>query len=551
VIGSLRPFSLKEWEIRATYSTYLSGALPDLPTIARRLVECDLAEAVYQPDGRCVYRDNAGAVRESRMALTVSDRSAATISFEPSIEAEFAHEALIESGLFRYSELRLLPNGSPLVSDYLRAQIGAFVLAGPASRFHVRATIKLHSNGVCITEFRFASPDHDVDLATFVSSYVNSFSNNFDETLSPVGLAKLAPLAGETRKRVGFWERWRTVLLAKGHEQAIDETKGDTEEGELAPLALREEEGHETFDSLAETIALTVGYAISTPRSGWSYAILGQKQLATPGYWVGRPHIYIISHSDQERDALKNERRHGKAFGWIMARVAPTEDLDVRQYLPASLRKFADFGFYINKSISLCVHSTNSRERAEALGPMGRAQLIFDCQVQAEVLDYVYMLTMKLSDRVSQPTARMIDVVGAQAALVEAEAAASRTSRFGDVEELLQVAWERYGLPELRDRISRTLETRRDEVALAESRSINRWGTGLALVLGASVIPSLSHEVLPDLWRFFGWAVAERAEVQRVVWLGISTGIVALLLLPISYLAQAPIRRLAKKARSR
>lgn len=273
--------------------------------------------------------------------------------------------------------------------------------------------------------------------------------------------------------------------------------------------------GSETFSSLAVTImkvaSHVVGSSGSGPRRGIRLALLGPGKLNDIiDHWAGRPHSHVFRFRHQSPSARENERRYRDDFASILSRVPLPSPPPPAFNLPESSRPFDDFGAYIGSSGSLWVHAYGG-DRRRGGAPAERIQQIrvHDHQAKVELLEYGYALHRLIADRAlnqgvadERSVERLLD---SQVVLAEFEWAVQDTGSFGEIRDMLEHGWNRYGVPKIRKRVEQILELRQELASQKRHASNAKWTSFIALAAGILAVPPFVDVLLRPMWTLLSW----------------------------------------------
>ena len=531
---------LFDWEVWHTYSLSFCGRLPPLKTVARRIVDSNLATAAICSDGTCFVRSGYG-VDEERVELGVSpDLTRARFSI-PETATAFAREAIIQAQMMRHSEIRVFGNSEFLANEYVRFPMGEVRLfeSTQSNPFGIFPVVKLYSTGAILVSFRIFSPDHPTSVEDFVSRILRTPAfKRFEIVYVPAAVARLAPRVYIDSLPSSVSSRLRAIRADRQHSLAVDKlsilVNSGAQRFQLAPLASLDPEG-ERFSSLAQTIAGTVAFVASGRRQTLPFLLRrNTKGPRICGRWVGRQHVHLLRFENQQETTGENEHVHGASLARIVARIDTQWSQALEDYLPRDSRRHGDQGAYIHSTGSLWVHST--RSLALGLNDAGDianlAPIVYEQQVLAEAMDHGYILNRNLAERLDYIEDRPEDVVRAHGLLIRLNAELSEAGRFGDVRRLLEDSWSALGVPALRIRIQEALGLRQIVASIGERRRLHRWTTAVMVILGAGVVPTLARDILAPIWRLAGLPQPFRGneDAEAMMLVGVAGALVGLAL---------------------
>jgi len=517
-----KAYTINEWEIWHTYTTFMSEGVDDIGLLARKLVETGVTPCAMTRDGLTFWRYK-GEVAQGVTSVDINAKSSsASIHFPQGMaqaneEDGYILESSYQSGYFRFSEMKLFGSDLALPHDYIRIHPGKCIFVSNKDekdyQLSVYPSIKIYKSGVVIIEYRMIGPKRSVPLREFIAEYVNAFQHEFNMVVVPFGLARMASVSATQFNRYGGSIRDRMRLLTEESvsEKILEEMTVAIEDdefkfeyapltGEGGPLDLRD-----TFASFSQTIFVIIAYLQSEPRDGVSYLLRGQKPLVMPGsYWCARPHIYLTEFEEQQETASQNEERHRDAFAWILARTMGTSGEDPDRYLPKDTRHFEDYNAYITSAVTLWVWSKSGLESHRLYEDINRGHLIYEQQVDMEMLEYGYMLHRRLLEWSSWEGAVAEDIIKARSDLVELDQQLSEVSYSGEIRELLQAGWKEFGLDGVQKRTNELLAIRETETSLRESRVAERVGRAISILFGLLAVPTVAESVLRPVWERTG-----------------------------------------------
>lgn len=503
---------LREWEIWHTYSSTLKTPKIELESLAEKLVDQGVAQAVIHRDGLIHWRKN-GKTGSGITDVNMNSAGAmAEIKFHPKNDQQpelsgFAQEAWYQASHFRFNEKRVFHPDSDLPPAYIRAYLGQCNLISEQENSCIRVypVVVVYKTGVILVEFRTTSPDRSVELPDFIDGAINLFRYGFDRIECPPGLVRLASRAWcHSHLRWRLHHRAMLLFMERGHDLAVKENSRIDDEGdfdfELTPISNDGEE--ERLHSFALTIMHVFAYVAISPRKGFSFLLRGQKPLPGIGdLWVGRPHIYLIDFEGQKETSEENFKANRTAFASMLARVELEEHQIPHDLIPEDHRFFSDYNALITKEASLWVWSLSGKRRQEQWADKNHGHLIYEHQATMELIEYGYMLHHRVLEK-AMGLSRSVDVLDAREDLLLLDARIDRISGFGEIRQLLSRGWSQFGVKEVRRQINEALAVRGQKAAIQEQSVVQALTTRLAVVFGLVAVPALAGQVLEPLWRW-------------------------------------------------
>lgn len=533
---------LHEWEIWFTYSTYLTGTLPDLGTAAQMLLARGVGVCAMHSDGRTFWCAPEGV--ESACAVIDPDRWSERaeaklirdgVELEMDNLPEFVREVWLQGIHYRFSEMRLFRDNAALLPPYVRIFLPEHVFVASDERINVKCypVIKLYESGVILVGLRVLGPSDPMGCDEFVRDYLNQFRTRFNLVITSPGVSRLAVEAYQFGwEKPSFGERVQLPRLQRIHDSNVQALtvrhNGGEFEFDYAPLSVGDG-STDNFQSYSQTIFGIVAYVISRPRRGIAFVFRGQKQLIDVGNcWVGRRHIHLIRFEDQANTASENEKLHGDEFGWILSGTRVNNQSSPKRYLPKNSRHFEDYGAYISSTGALWVWAGESLKIHPDYAEANHAPLVYEHQAVTELLDYTHILYRALWER-AVGEGGIDEVLRARRNLALLKKQINETSLSGEIQDLIQDGLAEFDVPRIEAAITESLAIRETEESLAEGRRSDRVGRVLTVLFGIIAVPPIANDVLSPLWDYLKlWRPAD-ANLSKLYLIAVAIGSVTLL----------------------
>lgn len=502
-------FSVEEWEIWHSYSTYFKAHIRDLEKVARLLVDLEVADCSVMSDGKTFCRTNDG-VTSGRTVVEVSGNlKQASINFESSNQEKvnltpYARETWLAASQFLCGEERQFTSGLELPTAHLRAFLKPIELVKNAERISsLYPMIVLYQSGVLIIEFRIISPDRSIELSDFIKNYINIHQYNYDYAIVPTAICTLATEAYHTylNPKTKLSKRISLLKDKKNHEKVFNALAKKVDFGdfefEMAPLTSRD--GKETITSIAHTLFGIVGLLIGKPISSFSYLLKGVPDLPKLGnFWVSKPHIHLIRHSNQQDEASSNENLHKESFGRILSFI-PKGSGNFLNFVPINSRSLDDFSAYITSTATLWVWSKKALEEHRRWIDLNRGNLIYERQVQVELLEYGFMLHKSLVKK-STELKNFPELLATRRDLVDLKSKILEAAPYGEVRDLLIKGWEEMNLAAVQGQISENLSILESEIKFLDSKQSDNFRIFLT-AFGLIASASFTKSIVSPLWK--------------------------------------------------
>ncbi|MGG6267544.1 hypothetical protein [Leptolyngbya sp. AN10] len=502
-------FLAEEWEIWHSYSTYFKTHIEGLEKIAKLLIDLEIADCSIMSDGKTFCRTGDGvAVGKTELKLS-GDAKKATIDFQSNDSGTasftpYARETWLIGSQFLYGEARQFSSGKELPPVHLRAFLKPIELIKEDERISgLYPIVILYQSGVIIIEFRMFSPDNSIELTDFIDNYVNIHQCDYDYAMVPTALGTLAPEAYQiySNPKSNFLWRIRFLGNKKRYEEVFKKVSDKVDFGdfefEMVPLLNTEDK--ETITSVAQTLFGVMGFLISRPVSNFDFLLRGVRDLPELGnYWIGRPNIHLIRHSNQLDDASSNGDLHKESFGRILARV-PGNFGEFADVVPIDSRRFSDFSAYITSAVTLWVWSKKGLESQQEWMDVNRGNLVYERQVQVELLEYGYILHKSLVEKSSE-LKNYPDVLATRRDLIKLKSIMLEATPYGEVRDLLSKGWEEMNLAAVQSQISDNLSILESEIKFFESKQGDNFRLFLT-IFGLIASAAFAKSVVSPLWK--------------------------------------------------
>jgi hypothetical protein len=502
-------FYLEEWEIWYTFSTYLKAHINNLETVAKLLVESEIADCCVISSGETFCRTDNGVVSGKTVLELSGDLKKVSAEFKPnSVEVadftRYAHETWLFGVQFLYAEARQISQGRELPTPHLRAFLKPIRLVKKEERItSFYPVIVLYQSGVLLIEFRMIAPDDSVELSDFIRSYANIQQYDYDFAIVPTAIGVLAPEAYQyySNPKINIFQRLDLLEKKNKGKKVLQTLSQKVEFGdfEFEVAQLFGTEKKETITSVAQTLFTIIGFITKSPISSIDLLVKGIPQLPEIGEWrLGRPHIHLFQHSNQLDSSSSNEESNKKFFGQMLARV-PEANGDFSIYLPPDSRRLEDYAAYITLAATLWVWSKSGLEHQRQWMDLNRGNLIYEHQVQVELLEYGFILYKSLVEK-SKTLKEYPDILAIRRDLAELKSKMIETTPYDEVRDLLSKGWKQMNLEAMQSQISENLSILESEIKFIESKQGDNFRVFLT-ILGLIASASFAKSTVSPFWK--------------------------------------------------
>jgi hypothetical protein len=508
----MNPLRLEEWELWYTFSTYFTDISVDLETAGKLFVKAGIAECCITSSGQTFCKSENGFVSGSTELELSGDLKSMTAKFRPEAKElpemnPFAHEALLIGIQFLFGESRQFSQGRDFPPHHLRAFLQPICLVNGIDEFtFLYPVVVLYQSGALLIEFRVISPNHSMEINDFVEKYVNIHQCEYDFAMVSSGIGVLAPEAYQfyTTPKVNILQRLE--ILQKKRQLILDIQSRSQQvklgEFEFSFVPLSRAEKKESLTSIAHTLQAVIGLALREPITTFGLLIKGIPTLPRIGsFWIGRPHIHVLRHSNQMETSSANEEANMNAFRQILARVTKV-NCDTSIGLPPNSRKFQDYAAYITHASSLWVWSKSGLETQKAIKDVNRGNFVYEHQVQVELLEYGFILNKSLAEK-SQSLKAFSDILLLRKELASLKLGILEASPYGEVNDLLCNGWDQMNVEAMQNQIAENLAILESEIKYNESRragEIRIWFT----LIGLATSAKFALSVVGPTWKALG-----------------------------------------------
>jgi hypothetical protein len=247
------------------------------------------------------------------------------------------------------------------------------------------------------------------------------------------------------------------------------------------------------------------------------------------GEWrLGRPHIHLFQHSNQLDSSSSNEESNKKFFGQMLARV-PEANGDFSIYLPPDSRRLEDYAAYITLAATLWVWSKSGLEHQRQWMDLNRGNLIYEHQVQVELLEYGFILYKSLVEK-SKTLKEYPDILAIRRDLAELKSKMIETTPYDEVRDLLSKGWKQMNLEAMQSQISENLSILESEIKFIESKQGDNFRVFLT-ILGLIASASFAKSTVSPFWKALSLWLPSNENWAELFLVGISAILVIFIIL--------------------
>lgn len=539
-------FFVKEWEIWHTFSTYITKNIDNLELLAEKLVEEEIADCSIISDGKTFCRKNKGiAIGQTNVNLSENLKTA-SIQFVSDTDdtndfSKYAYETWSIGCYFLFCESRFQVSNSDFPSPHLRAFLRPISLFKNGDKIiyktHLYPILILYKTGILILEFRIFSPLDELELSQFIEEYVNLHEFCYDCAMVSPEILKMATKSynyyNDYPKNI--FQYWKFEKDRKTSDLLTENLSKPANFGDFVfdILPLPNSGKGETITSITQKLFSIVGLLLEKQISSISYLVPHEKGTFQVGnYWTGRPHVHLIKHTRQQETASLNVEKNRIFFSQIISRLEENH-LKSIHFLPEDSRILEDYSSFITSAVTLWVWSKDGLTKQEEFDDINKANLIYDHQVQAEILEYGFMLHRSLLER-SKSLQDYDKVLAIRRSLANLKSTIIEATPYGETRDLLFKGWSHMNIEALQTQISENLSILENEIKFLESKKNENFRLFLSL-FGIIASASLTKSTIAPIWKLANFGLPVDENLSEIFLVGVSAGFTLFLVLLVRY----------------
>ena len=490
---------LGDWEVWHCYSSYVVNDLPDLSEVGRRIVESGVVELAAL-NGDTHWFRRGGNVQRVEIEVT-REGSAPRGTFKmPTGLDSYQMECALEA-VWLDTQERFLASRSarPSLRGFMqrcRLEFGTWAV-------ELYPHVKFYEDGIILLTLRVRSGQGTYECAEFVREQVNLFLHDATAVWLPPRVFRAYAMARVPER---LSEIWRVSSYLKRLEDWLRENSRVDDQTdfpvELVQIVgnydLAADHGGKTYTLrvLASILEHAVHGAIRGKSSVWGTVRAKRSSVQWGGSWAGRPSIYLISFDHQSSDSKSSVQRFKQDLAGVMLRTKPPPVLETESVLGEDLRLFSDYSLFVSRELSLWVFG--SKHAGSSSRGENWASILYDKQVQAELIDYRYAAHRRLEERSRNLRLSLRQVLDEDERVADVERLVE-SSDFGELNRLVQSADDALGLDRIRKRTQENLRRRAMIAEDARERSARRFEWLLTILIAVIGLPSLAEFLKPSV----------------------------------------------------
>ncbi|MDI3095021.1 hypothetical protein QJ133_28255 [Priestia megaterium] len=514
---------INDYDVWYSYFKYFLNFNINLQQVAMNMIELDLAELIIDSDEIVYWKNTRGIVTNKQIPLVYQENGFSSYTI-PEDMKRIQSEFLFQAYQMRHNEKTVFHSDFEGSLQFIRIFLGVCYLQDKEGKIAVYPQIKIYSNGIVLLFFRRINKNCDLTVDTFVQEGVNLPLKTFDSIWVYSGIALANQLAFE---QGGFYNYPFTKYLQKKRYEVIKQALSDeisnirdNKKGFNFDVVQYEKEDSEIFtiDHLKDMIFIMVEYAsnihIERP-------LKRELKYVLHNYWRGTPFIYLLEFSNQSETTDQFTEEQKSNFQSILARTE--QKLKDTQPL-IDYRLFNDYSVFVNEATILWVLSKEGLYSNKSLADGNRGPLIYDKQIQSEMLFYILALHHKIYTISSLKSASTEDIIQQKIFANKVYRDFESASPFGEINDFLKAS-SKMGVDKLKKDTDLNLDLKKELKIEINTKKNNFFSWLISILFGIVGIPAFTTDFLIPLWQVTSIPMPKSDNLQKVFSYLISLGV--------------------------
>lgn len=495
---TISDFTVSDWEISHTYSSYLSFDEIDLHHLAVRLIINDLADLIIRSN-EIVYwtfndelqvakliliRDENGSSGMFRLELIYGS----TLEMTEDVEVFFNDACNLA-----FSDQKLFNTAD--VKKNIRVYFQKFLAKYSYGEFLILPYFKIFEDGVTLVKYKLKSKNEDIEIDDFIENFVNIGLNNLSDIKVSPSISKLSSISYMYSIKQSFFSRFKCLKDAKIHTNEVNiRTLEYTIENQKLKLVdlTRAENSSDSLSTLTLSYLNIINFIYAMPKSTWRFLLFGvNEKVHQSNYWSGRPYVYLINFKGREETSSKNNDKFYKEFIGIVQRSY--NQYTTKSQLPKDMRTFEDSSDFISSSAYLCAF-------ANMLDDEGIENSIYNKEIISEYLEYGYIIHKALKSKI-QYSNNLSETFSLRSDVNNLDEL-YELSYSGEVRDFLEQGWQEFGLSKIKKQIDGEIQIDHDYKNYKYQIYSDNFNRFLTIIFGVLTIPTIAKELVVPIWKY-------------------------------------------------
>jgi hypothetical protein len=507
---------LKDWDIWHCYTNYFIEDFDgfELENIARLFIQNNLCVAVYHSSNKIWWKNNkeirSSVIKFKNLGNDKLQYSFDTKGFSQNTK-DYALKGIAQAAEMRISELTLFSPQYLDMFSYIRGYLNECYISLGGRVITLYPQIKIYDNGVFILSFRIISSIDDVECSidNFIKYDVNLYQHKADYIEIPPEWFKLYYKDSLLWLEGDIVSRYKTQRSIKRKDSKNTAKIREINRIDFTFQVLHLEDESDdtlfiknTLGNLRDMIISSLYHVINQTNDGIKYILLGAGNEA---YHIGespvsRPSIYILEFINQPDSSGKIIEEYGNEIGKIITRVS--SQLDFTKFLEHNLRPLDDYILYINQALTLWVLSKKELNSNKESFDVDRGHLIYEKQVQAESIDYMYTCYRRYAERSHLKYISYSSSIIEQLSIIKLKNILEHSFYAGELNELHAYAAKMFKLKDLFDYSLRNLKLETELLKTKRDENFKKMGLAISVLFGLASLPNFANEIIKPVWGY-------------------------------------------------
>ncbi|MGD8191526.1 hypothetical protein ACQCN2_16220 [Brevibacillus ginsengisoli] len=468
-------------------------------SIAKKIILLNAAEIVISSEDNVYWKDSNRRFQTTKLSLQRNKANSIKIDI-PSEMSPLQRELIYQFESMKFNEQKLYKHFEKN-NSYIRIFFGGCYLREEGKLLSVYPQIKLYKNGILLVTFRKMLPDTNLTIEEFINYEVNIVTKSFDEILLPAGIIFANELASRKSSKYKLYNRKsqyntlaKVMTNIKNSSKLIRETDFCFN---VIPVVTGNINEELNLDMIKDMFLVYISYFANmsllkplNKRKNEKYSL--------HTYFRGVPSIFLLNFSNQPDSKKQFDLIHNRVFNKILARSDGVEKIDIEE---KDYRLYDDYSVFANEAVILWVLSKQGLLSNEDYTDPNRGHLIYDKQVQSEMMMFMFGLKHKLFTISNSSEYTVLEVIKQKNAINQMERDFTEASNFGEINDLLKGYSQMFF--KLQENTDINLSLKKELGNELNQKKINTFSWIIAIFFGLLSISSFSKDFLLPLWKVF------------------------------------------------
>lgn len=227
-------------------------------------------------------------------------------------------------------------------------------------------------------------------------------------------------------------------------------------------------------------------------------------------HWIGKPVIYIGSHSRQKNSSSENWASHKRLVDSVMTRVHLVESSSYAPLNYSDMRNFDDYNSFYSEAVSLMLSSAAVESSIENNRTYTFNNLTSDIQALNEASHYIRIYYSYASLDIDR-CKTAIDVARLELRILNFEESLITAHKYGEIAQYLEEIKRGDHLMSVCRLLHKKIDTVRKALELDEKIASESYTRRITIIFGIIASATLSPELMQPLAKHYGLTFTEAA----------------------------------------